>query len=91
MNAWLRAKLRVPGNRNPWRVLWWRTLQRPAGRMFCLPRRHDHWSGRDTTLTALAGGRSKGCRYCNRLILKTPYREDAGWLRTTRGWIWSKG
>ena len=91
VNAWLRAKLGVASNRNPWRVIWWCTAQRPAGRLLCLPRQHQHWGGRDTMLTALAGGRSQRCRYCNRLILKAQYRDDAGWQRTVRGWIWSKG
>ena len=91
VNAWLRHKLGVASNRNPWQVLWWRSAQRPLGRLLCLPRKHGQWAGRDTTLTALAGRRSKRCRYCNRLILKPEYRDDYGWMRTARGWIWSKG
>jgi hypothetical protein len=71
------------------RKLWFK-VRYPFMRPLCLLRRHDHWQ-RETMLLAMAGGRSVRCHTCNRLILKAQYRDDAGWLRTTRGWIWSKG
>jgi hypothetical protein len=46
---------------------------RPLMRLLCLPRRHAHWA-RDTMLTAMASGRSKRCRWCNRLVVKRPFR-----------------
>ena len=61
-------------------------LQRPL----CRLRRHEHWK-RETTLLALAGGRSLRCPACNRLVLKKQFRDDYGWMRTVRGWVWSRG
>jgi len=73
MSDWLRKRMHLHGRADPWRVLWWRCVQHPLGRPFCLPRRHKHWA-RDTMLTALATGRSRRCRYCNRLVVKPPFR-----------------
>ena len=42
-------------------------------RPLCLPRRHAFWE-RDTMLTAMASGRSKRCRWCNRLVVKREFR-----------------
>lgn len=47
---------------------------RVFARPFCLPRRHAFWE-RDTILAALASGRSKRCRWCNRLVVKKQYRD----------------
>jgi hypothetical protein len=75
VNTWLQYRLGIASNRNPWgylaRVAWMR-----ARRPLCVLRRHKHWSGHDTTLTALASGRSKRCPSCNRLILKPQYRRS---------------
>lgn len=46
---------------------------RPFMRALCAPRRHAHWA-RETMLIALASGRSKRCRWCNRLVLKPGFR-----------------
>jgi len=75
--------------KNFWRGIRYRTYA-AAMRPLCLPRRHAHWQ-RDTLLTALAGGRSRRCTWCNRLVLKPEFRVDAGWVRTVRGWVWSRG
>ena len=42
---------------------------KPVMRLLCVPRRHAFWE-RDTMLTAMASGRSKRCRWCNRLVVK---------------------
>ena len=69
-----------------WMRRWLLRVQRPL----CWLRRHEHWQ-RETALLALAGGRSLRCPACNRLVLKSQYREDHGWVRTVRGWVWSRG
>lgn len=69
---------------------WLRILLLRTQRPLCRMRRHEHWE-RETMLLALAGGRSIRCPACNRLVLKSQYRDDAGWIRTVRGWVWSRG
>lgn len=73
MNDWLRCRLGIASNRNPWRYML-AVAANKAKRPLCLVRRHRHWA-RETMLTALASGRSKRCGACNRLVLKAQYRQ----------------
>lgn len=62
------------------RRFWGRLRRRtvlPFMRPLCVLRRHAFWE-RDTMLTALASGRSKRCRWCNRLVVKKQFRVVTG-------------
>lgn len=59
------------------RKKFWRTIryrsEKPFMRILCVLRRHSYWEV-ETLLSALASGRSKRCRWCNRLVLKPKFR-----------------
>lgn len=75
MNGWLRRKLGIASNRNPWACML-AVAANKAKRPLCPLRRHRHWA-REATLIAIAYGRSKRCGACNRLVLKPQYRKAA--------------
>jgi hypothetical protein len=72
VNDWLRYRMNISQRYNPWLYML-RVARVRAKRPLCLVGRHAHWE-RDTTLTALAYGRSKRCGSCNRLVLKKEFR-----------------
>ena len=73
MNDWLRYRLGIASNRNPWGYMLG-VVRNKSKRPLCWLRRHRHWE-RESMLIALAGGRSKRCGVCNRLVLKKQFRE----------------
>jgi hypothetical protein len=72
INERLQYRLNISQRYNPWLYML-RVARVRAKRPLCLARRHARWE-RETTLTALASGRSKRCGSCNRLVLKKEFR-----------------
>lgn len=67
----LRYRLNISELRDPYRVLFWRYIQRPVARIFiCWVDNHDKLAPDMTTLMALSSGRFRRCRYCNRFLPK---------------------